>query len=95
MTSIYSDTARSEHRDAGVCIVKQNAALLELPEGEITCMTLETSNRGYIISRNGSTLSVNVFLINPLAIKPQHDLNQTVSITETRSSSANKASPVH
>ncbi|KAH6959424.1 hypothetical protein DER45DRAFT_259955 [Fusarium avenaceum] len=75
--SIYSDTARSEHRDAGVCIVKQNAALLELPEGEITCMTLETSNRGYIISRNGSTLSVNVFLINPLAIKPQHDLNQT------------------
>ncbi|KAG5655301.1 hypothetical protein KAF25_010453 [Fusarium avenaceum] len=75
--SIYSDTARSEHRDAGVCIVKQNAALLELPEGEITCMTLETSNRGYIISRNGSTLSVNVFLIDPLAIKPQHDLNQT------------------
>ncbi|EWZ89461.1 serine/threonine protein kinase [Fusarium oxysporum f. sp. lycopersici MN25] len=69
--SIYSDTTRSEHKDAGVCIADQKATLLELPPGEITCLTLETRNQGYIIIRQGSTLSVNIFIIEPLDMKEQ------------------------
>jgi hypothetical protein len=50
-----------------------------LPPGEITCLTLETRNQGYIIIRQGSTLSVNIFIIEPLDMKEQA-LMQRVSI---------------